>query len=271
MDKNKDFLRDLWYVSGVNEDIWSTLMDNYNNATTKEEKYNALAHIKWHLGYKMDDGKLKEVKLKIDGKGYNNGFEYIDLDLPSKTLWATCNVGAAKPTDGGLYFQFGDSLGYTADQVGSGDGKKKFDWGSYKWNPSADGKTFTKYNQKGGQVLDLEDDAAHAYMQGDWHMPSPSQLQELISNTTVTWTTLDGVVGNKFTSKKDESRSIFIPESGYVTGTTINDSASKGYIWSSTLRSDYLISGQILHLLPDGPKLETFGRYNGLPTRGVIG
>ena len=80
-----------------------------------------------------------------------------------------------------------------------------------------------------------------------------------------------GIFGTKFTSKKDESRSIFIPSSGYVTGTTINDSGSKGYIWSSTLRSDYLVSGQIMHLLLDGPKLETFSRYNGLPTCGVIG
>ena len=42
-------------------------------------------------------------------------------------------------------------------------------------------------------------------------------------------------------------------------------------IWYSTLRSDYLVSAQIMHLLPDGTKLETFGRYNGIPTRGVIG
>lgn len=26
-----------------------------------------------------------------------NGFEYVDLGLPSGTMWATCNVGATKP------------------------------------------------------------------------------------------------------------------------------------------------------------------------------
>ena len=40
----------------------------------------------------------------------NNGFEYVDLCLPSGTLWATCNVGASKPTDYGLYFQWGDTI-----------------------------------------------------------------------------------------------------------------------------------------------------------------
>lgn len=28
----------------------------------------------------------------------NNNHEYIDLGLPSGTLWATCNIGATKPT-----------------------------------------------------------------------------------------------------------------------------------------------------------------------------
>ena len=36
-----------------------------------------------------------------------NGFEYVDLGLPSGTMWATCNVGATKPEDSGLLFQFG--------------------------------------------------------------------------------------------------------------------------------------------------------------------
>ena len=41
-----------------------------------------------------------------------NGFEYVDLGLPSKTMWATCNVGADKPEDEGLFFQFGCIDGY---------------------------------------------------------------------------------------------------------------------------------------------------------------
>ena len=62
----------------------------------------------------------------------NNGFEYVDLELPSGTLWAAMNVGASKPSDYGLYFQWGDTSGYTADQVGKG---KQFasDWNDYKW------------------------------------------------------------------------------------------------------------------------------------------
>ena len=38
-----------------------------------------------------------------------NGHEYVDLGLPSGTLWATCNVGASKPEDYGDYFAWGET------------------------------------------------------------------------------------------------------------------------------------------------------------------
>ena len=31
--------------------------------------------------------------------------------------WATCNIGAKKPTDPGLYFQWGNTKGYTAEEI----------------------------------------------------------------------------------------------------------------------------------------------------------
>ena len=41
-----------------------------------------------------------------DEKINNNGFEFIDLGLPSGTLWATANVGASEPTEFGMYFRW---------------------------------------------------------------------------------------------------------------------------------------------------------------------
>lgn len=37
-----------------------------------------------------------------------NGHEYVDLGLPSGTLWATCNVGASKPEDCGKCFSWNE-------------------------------------------------------------------------------------------------------------------------------------------------------------------
>lgn len=45
-------------------------------------------------------------------------YEYVDLGLPSGTLWAKMNVGAKSETDAGLYFAWGETQGYTAEQVG---------------------------------------------------------------------------------------------------------------------------------------------------------
>ena len=107
----------------------------------------------------------------MEKKINNNGYDYVDLELPSGTLWATCNIGASKPSEYGLYFQWGDTVGYSPDQIGFGEGKKVFSFDDYKWSPSGDGDTFTKYTNT-GDTLELEDDAAHVHMGGDWHMPA---------------------------------------------------------------------------------------------------
>ena len=40
----------------------------------------------------------------MDNDSLLNGYDYVDLGLPSGTLWATCNVGANSPEDIGYYF-----------------------------------------------------------------------------------------------------------------------------------------------------------------------
>ena len=43
------------------------------------------------------------------GNGSYNGHDYIDLGLPSGTMWATCKVGAENPEDCGDYFAWGET------------------------------------------------------------------------------------------------------------------------------------------------------------------
>ena len=60
---------------------------------------------------------VAEPEIQSDGnQNMNNiGFssyaetskEYVDLGLPSGTLWATCNIGATKPEESGSYFAWG--------------------------------------------------------------------------------------------------------------------------------------------------------------------
>ena len=205
----------------------------------------------------------------MDKKINNNGYDYVDLGLPSGTLWATMNVGASKPSDAGLYFQWGDTQGYTADKVGTGEGQKKFasDEGDYKFGVYPN---YSKYTTAGA-TLDLEDDAAHANMGGDWHMPTPDQIKELTANTTSTWTTQDGVNGRLFTSKKDGSKTIFIPAAGSAWDGSVQGSGDGGYVWSSMLGADDVDGGQNLGFGSGGVGLYDSGRYGGCSVRGVVG
>ena len=204
-------------------------------------------------------------------KDFNyNGYGYVDLGLPSGTKWATCNVGASKPSDAGLYFQWGDTKGYTQEQVGTGNGQKKFSWTDYKWNPNGDGKTFTKYTNP-GDTLELEDDAAHVNMGGSWHIPTPDQIKELTANTTSTWTKQDGVNGRLFTSKKDTSKFIFIPAAGFAWDGSIQLSGFNGYVWFSMLGTGNVLDGQYLGFGSGYVNLSYSYRCPGLSVRGVIG
>ena len=200
----------------------------------------------------------------------NNGFNFVDFGLPSGTLWATANVGASKPSDYGLYFQWGDVKGYTPDHVGLNKDKKAFVWDDYKLSINGSNENFSKYKTPGA-ILDLEDDAAHVNMGGDWHMPSPEQIQELIDNTTSTWTKQDGVNGRLFTSKKDVSKTIFIPAAGYAWSGSLYDSGSHGYVWSSMLGTSIVRNGQNLYFNSSNVGLYGDNRLYGFSVRGVLG
>lgn len=205
----------------------------------------------------------------MDKEINNNGYEYVDLGLPSGTLWATMNVGAKKSSDYGLYFQWGDTNGYTKKEVRK---DKQFTWKDYKYSINGSDTIFSKYTTF-GDTLELEDDAANANMGGSWHMPTPKQIQELIDNTTSEWTKMNGVKGRLFTSKKNPSKSIFIPAAGYAWGGIVQSRGRYCFIWSSALGKGEISYGKALYFLPEDIFLGDMGylRNTGFSVRGVIG
>ena len=202
-----------------------------------------------------------------------NGFEYVDLGLPSGTLWAKCNVGATKPEESGLYFSWGDSQGYTKAQVQSGE--YGFHASDYKYQEEGaywfcDGSTMIKYNDSDDKtVLDPEDDTATANMGGDWHMPTKEQCEELSANTTSTWTTMNGVNGRLFTSKTN-GNTLFVPAAGYCEHNSIYYEGSSVIVWSSSLY-EYLIDAWCLYLDSSNMRVKEHCRYLGSSVRGVLG
>ena len=197
--------------------------------------------------------------------GYANGHAWVDLGLPSGTLWATCNIGANSPEEYGDYFAWGEIKP-----------KANYNWETYKWC-KASSNSMTKYctNSRCGIVdnkmkLAPEDDAAYINWGKGWHMPSMEQCQELINSsyTTTKWTTQNDINGLKITSKTNNN-SIFLPAAGNHYVTTLNYADTYGYYWSCTLYSNissnvmYLYFGNNYVYVSDGY------RYNGRSVRPV--
>ena len=163
-------------------------------------------------------------------EGIANAQTFVDLGLPSGTLWADRNVGAALPEDLGDYFAWGETTA-----------KSNYNWSTLKYCEDDTGDKFSKYNTKSEYgivdnktTLERSDDAATANWGSDWCMPTPAQFQELYDNCTWTKTKRNGKKGYEVKGKNGNS--MFLPAAGYRYGTVLyNASSYYGYYLSSSL------------------------------------
>ena len=205
-----------------------------------------------------------------------NGHEYVEI---AGLKWATMNVGASTVTDYGLYFQWGDISGYTAAQVGDGEGQKYFAWEDYKYNdgtasPSA--SNMTKYNSTDGKTtLDLSDDGVRANWGCKWRMPTTEEFAALGAATTSAWTTDyqgTGVDGLVCTDKTDSSKVLFFPAAGYAINGSMHYVGSSGYYCGSSLySSNVLICRGLYFTIWSVGWQNVDPRKLGYPLRGVVG
>ena len=148
---------------------------------------------------------LVAIATGLQAQNIADGHEYVDLGLPSGTLWATCDVGANSPEEYGDDFAWGET-----------QPKNEYSWENYRYC-MGDRYTLTKYCQSGGSgyngfkdtLTELlpEDDAATMNWGLDWQMPSYEQLLEIYDSnyTTIEFTKQDGVSVYKFTSKINDN------------------------------------------------------------------
>ena len=128
----------------------------------------------------------------------------IDLGLPSGTKWSCCNVGASVPTAYGNY---------------------------YAWGETSTKSTYTKENYK---YHHTDSDGKYVYDDATFTMaPTPDQVKELFANCTATETSVDGVAGEKLTSKKN-GKKIFLPYGGAKGTSTVGVGEEYQY-WTSQL------------------------------------
>ena len=193
-------------------------------------KYHVRAYALRGLEYYYGEDK----SFTTEGSSSWGSHDYVNLGLPSGTLWATCNVGADTPEDYGDYFAWGETTT-----------KSNYDWSTYQYCMGSY-NTLTKYCNSSDfgyngftdnlTILQPSDDAATANWGNGWRMPTKEEWQELYQNTTHTWTTQNGVNGRSFTASNGYS--LFLPASGYRWDGELYGAGSGGLYWSSSLYTD---------------------------------
>ncbi len=205
----------------------------------------------------------------IEKDNFSQDHEWVDLGLPSGTLWATMNIGASSPEEYGDYFAWGET-----------QPKEVYNWSTYSWS-NGDYFKLTKYCNNSGYgdngftddktELDPDDDAAYVNWGSEWRMPTKAQQDELISECTWQWTTRNDVNGYLVTSNHN-SASLFLPATGYLWGGLLYDDGSSGRYWSRMLfiSYSYPYNAHFLYFTSDNVGWYTFAqRVFGFSVRAV--
>ena len=200
----------------------------------------------------------------------SNGHQYVDLGLPSGTLWATCNVGANKPEEPGDLYAWGEI-----------ETKDVYSWETYKWCDGTEckvtNKTLTKYCDRGGYgildgkiSLDPEDDVAHVKWGGKWHIPTSAELHELVDNCTKKWIKLtEELHAYEFTGPNGNS--IILPAAGEFSQEKLRTDDFN--YWSSELHMhDLPANNHATHAIAIEYGIDFVGlyRYKGYAVRPVL-
>lgn len=135
------------------------------------------------------------------------GHEYVDLGVPSGTLWATCNLGAETPYQIGTYYAWGEiekKATYTIENY-------EF-FAEFASDP--DFGYYIECQNIGTDICESEYDAVTQTWGGEWRMPNYEEIRELRINCWYKWVEENGVKGMRFYGPNGNS--IFVMAAGYM-------------------------------------------------------
>lgn len=223
----------------------------------EEEDKDAISMSEATKGAKPVQGK--------DGKDYM----VVDLGLPSRYLWATCNIGANTPDETGYFFAWAETE-YN---------KSTFGWNTYKYG-NGDAFKATKYTMDPEHsaskqldsltTLQAEDDAAKVLLGDGWSIPTKTQFTDMINRCNWEIRKLEGTWGYLFTSKEN-GNTLFIPLAGFKDLNEVLHEGSYGFYWTKELYSSSSDMAYNLQLKkPANPVATKYGdRSTGQPIRAV--
>jgi hypothetical protein len=187
-------------------------------------------------------------------KGYHtyDGHKFIDLGLPSGTLWAEINIGASGIYGIGRYYTWGET-----------------DIKTFYSDPGS----YSKYNSTDKlSTLENKDDAAYVNWGSFCRMPTKAQFDELINSENCTMEG-DGRNGVWFRSTRNGT-SVFFPYTGYKYNDESISVGAGGYYWSREINTDGYTSayGLCVHVYDDTIEARTLYdlRWGGYAVRAVV-
>ena len=190
------------------------------------------------------------------------------VDLGLSVRWASANIGARNEDGYGYYLSWGE---LTPKPIGH------YCWEDYLLckeviEADNDYSQLTKYvtNSRWGEVdnktrLDLEDDAANAYLGGNWRMPTSEEARELIEKCTFEEILRHGEHVMKVTGPNGNY--ILFPFAGYATWQT--RAVFNIFCWTSELDSRFPAHAFGFELYPFMRPKQWTNRIDGLTVRAV--
>ena len=184
-----------------------------------------------HITFEPPTLVHENIDINTEPTGEINGYEYVDLGLPSGIKWATKNVGADSPEEFGNHFFWG---------IGKYDIADSYEYSRKTAGYLKKNKIEKKKNRYRNRNTNVEGnkkyDMARSSFGSPWRLPSKNDFQELIDECVWIWIEQDGVNGYRVVGPNYNS--IFFPASGthqMVLGGGIKEYYydKKGYYWTS--------------------------------------
>ena len=145
------------------------------------------------------------VRVVIPLNSYN-GYECVDLGLPSGILWAKANLGSNTEAQVGTYFYWGEvSDNDTGSSIYYIPESSNIDEHGFE-------HTIPSTYKDLGNIQGTQYDAARTNMGGNWMVPEQEDMDELWNYTKHEEVVKDGMRGLKFTS--NNGNYIFLPAAG---------------------------------------------------------
>lgn len=160
--------------------------------------------------YLAEVKRIEEKRKEMEEAAEENGHKYVDLGLPSGTLWATCNVGAKDIYDPGdfLYWD-GDVYKDALVALKEKRSEKQIAYHEFMCNALYEDMLEKGIIDENG-VLGRKYDMVSKRWGGAWHMPTIGDFAELYANTTNKYVENGSQKGVWFTSKIN-GKAIYLP------------------------------------------------------------